>query len=106
MNQEALVPLARLSAMCRKAGVPFDLNQFANDDRYAGRVLEEAFQSSNVDVVAAALSLANKLGRLNGVAKNEHVPTRADPPRDRPSREEIAKVVNPTPEQRWVKSIR
>jgi hypothetical protein len=83
---------------------------FAKDTRYAAEVLQKAFQSTQPNLVAAALSLANILGLLNGPERSgEPVATRADAPRDRPPREpEIAKAESPPPplEQKWVRSIR
>jgi hypothetical protein len=84
---------------------------FAKDTRYAAEVLQKAFQSTQPNLVAAALSLANILGLLNGPERSgEPVATRADAPRDhRPPREpEIAKAESPPPPpvQKWVRSIR
>ncbi len=115
MNQEALKPLGRLCMEWRsyykdKGVEAVDPLLFAKDNRYAAEVLQRAFQSTQPNLVAAALSLANILGLLNGPERSgEPVATRADAPRDhRPLREpEIAKAESPPPlEQKWVRSIR
>lgn len=66
MTPQEMQLYARFAHAMRKAGIPMDLMRFVNEDAYAALMLQQAMNSTDLDVLQLALNVGDARKLLNG----------------------------------------